>query len=58
MGQKVKIFFSEVGHDAFYNKFKWKTCRTLFKFDLMHTPDSSDIEVVQLSIFWLNLANW
>ena len=38
-------------------KLKGKTCRTLCKFDLMHTPDllgwvkRSDIEIVQISIF-------
>ena len=36
---------------------KGKKCRTLFKFDLMRTPDllgrvkRSDIEIVQISIF-------
>ena len=50
-GQKVKTFFSEVGHDAYYIKLKGKTCRTLCKFDLMHTPDWSDIEIVLISIF-------
>ena len=49
-GQKSKLFFSEVGHDAYYIKLKGKTCRTLCKFDLMHTPDRSDIEIVQISI--------
>ena len=49
--KKVKTFFSELGHDAYYIKLKGKTCRTLCKFDLMHTPDRSDIEIVQKSIF-------
>ena len=45
-------------------KLKGKTCRTLYKFDLMHTPEiigwvkRSDIEIVQKSIFGLNLVNW
>ena len=50
-GQKVKTFFSGEGHDAYYIKLKGKTCRTLCKFDLMYTPDRSDIEIVQISIF-------
>ena len=49
--QNVKTFFSEVGHDAYYIKLKGKTCRTLCKFDLMHTPDRSDNEIVQISIY-------
>ena len=53
-GQKVN-FFSEVGHLQI--KLTVKTCRTLCKFDLRHTPDifgwikRSDIEIVQVSIF-------
>ena len=46
-----KQFFSEVGHVAYYIKLKGKTCRTSCKFDLMHTPDRSDIEMSQISIF-------
>ena len=50
---KSKHFFSEVGHVAY-----GKTCRTLCKFDLMHTPDifgwvkRSDIEILQISIYF------
>ena len=49
--KRSKHFFSEVGHDAYYIKLKGKTCRRLCKFHLMQTPDRSDIEVVQISIF-------
>ena len=45
-----KQFFCEVGHDAYYIKFKGTTCSTLCKFDLMHTPDRSDIGIVQMYI--------
>ena len=43
-------------------KLKRKRCRTLCKFNLMHTPDilgwvkSSDIEIVQISIFFIELS--
>ena len=46
---KVKNnFFSEVGHDAYYIKLKGK--KNIMQ-DLMQTPDRSDIEIVQISIF-------
>ena len=44
-GQRSKQYFSEVGYDIYYIKLKGKTCRTLCKFDLMHIPDWSDIEL-------------
>ena len=52
MGSKGQKIFSEVRHDAYYIKLKGKTCRTLYKFDLMYIPDSPDIEIVKISIFY------
>ena len=59
LGQKVKTFFSPKVV-MLHIKLKGKKCRTLCKFDLMHIPDllgwvkTFDIEIVQISIFWLN----
>ena len=53
--KRSKQFFSEVGHVAY--QIKGNTCRTLCKFDLMHTVDilgrikRSDIKIVLISIF-------
>ena len=60
MVSKGQNIFSEEGHVPY--QIKLKTCRTLCKFDFMHTPDilgwieRSDIEIVQISIFYW--AKW
>ena len=58
-GQKVNSFFFL---KKVHIKLKGKKCRTLCKFEIMHTPDlygwvkTSDIEIVQKSIFFIELS--
>ena len=61
LGQKVKTFFSECGYVAY--QIKGKKYRQRSKnFDLTRTPDlwvvlkRSDIEIVQVSIFFIELS--
>ena len=62
LAQKVKSFFLEVDHAAY--KIKGNTCRTLFKCDLLYTPDIygwvkwSDMKIVQISLFELVVTDY
>ena len=62
--KRSKHFFLKYMYVMSHIKLKGKTWRTLCKFDLMHTPEimgwvkRTNIEIVQISIFGLNLVNW